>query len=260
MVTTPPFAPVFGRGPRGPLVVGHRGVRTAGIRENTVEAAWVAIRAGAAWVEVDVRLGADETLVLHHDPVLADGRPVEDCRRSQFVAAGVQTLEQLLGDLPTEIGVDLEVKATRADVRRPAAATTAGRTVALAGALTPARPLLVTSFYPPALVAARAVAPHLPVGLLTTSTVRLGVALRGAVRLRAQVAAIHVASLLRGSRGRAGRRRPLERTVAGVRERGLEVLAWGVDPAHVELLRSAGVAAVCVDDVAGTVRALRPTA
>ncbi|MCP4851204.1 MAG: glycerophosphodiester phosphodiesterase, partial [Actinomycetia bacterium] len=62
-----------------PLVVAHRGAsydRT----ENTVEAFVEARVQGADWVELDVRLSADDVLMVHHDAHLADGRLVREVR------------------------------------------------------------------------------------------------------------------------------------------------------------------------------------
>ena len=56
----------------GPLA--HRGLHTpGGPAENTLEA-FVAAREAGYGVELDVHLSADGVPVVHHDPVLADGR------------------------------------------------------------------------------------------------------------------------------------------------------------------------------------------
>ena len=68
--------------PPCPLVVGHRGAR-ARFPENTLPALRHALAAGADGVEIDVRVSADNVLVLAHDATLptdlcrdADGRSV----------------------------------------------------------------------------------------------------------------------------------------------------------------------------------------
>lgn len=74
-------APAVPAPPR-PLVVGHRGAR-ARFPENTLPALRHALAAGADGVEIDVRVSADDVLVLAHDATLspdlcrdADGRRV----------------------------------------------------------------------------------------------------------------------------------------------------------------------------------------
>ncbi|HVX23520.1 MAG TPA: glycerophosphodiester phosphodiesterase [Acidimicrobiales bacterium] len=58
-----------------PLVLAHRGC-TDGFVENTIAAFQAARRLGADGVELDVRRTADWALAVHHDPDLADGRPL----------------------------------------------------------------------------------------------------------------------------------------------------------------------------------------
>ncbi len=57
------------------LVIGHRGASRAA-PENTVAAFELAVGQGADGIELDVRRTADDRLVVHHDPVLPDGRPI----------------------------------------------------------------------------------------------------------------------------------------------------------------------------------------
>jgi glycerophosphoryl diester phosphodiesterase len=56
-----------------PLVVGHRGAR-ARFPENSLPAVRHALAAGADGVEVDVRVSADDVLVVAHDATLPPGR------------------------------------------------------------------------------------------------------------------------------------------------------------------------------------------
>ncbi|HYN41343.1 MAG TPA: glycerophosphodiester phosphodiesterase, partial [Thermoanaerobaculia bacterium] len=55
--------------PPFPLVVGHRGAR-ARFPENTLPALRHALAAGIDGVEIDVRVSADDVLVLAHDATL----------------------------------------------------------------------------------------------------------------------------------------------------------------------------------------------
>ena len=56
-------------------VLAHRGASRAA-PENTVEAFHLARAMGSDAVELDVRRTSDGVLVVHHDPHLADGRPI----------------------------------------------------------------------------------------------------------------------------------------------------------------------------------------
>ncbi len=58
-------------------VLAHRGASRAA-RENTVAAFRLAGTMGSDAVELDVRRTSDGVLVAHHDPFLADGRPIVD--------------------------------------------------------------------------------------------------------------------------------------------------------------------------------------
>ena len=58
-------------------VLAHRGASRAA-SENTIEAFRLAAAMGSDAVEFDVRRTADGLLVIHHDPFLADGRPIID--------------------------------------------------------------------------------------------------------------------------------------------------------------------------------------
>jgi glycerophosphoryl diester phosphodiesterase len=58
-------------------IIAHRGASRAE-RENTLAAFARAGGLGADGVELDVRRTADDRLVVHHDPRLADGRVIVD--------------------------------------------------------------------------------------------------------------------------------------------------------------------------------------
>ena len=64
-----------------PIVCAHRGA-SAHQPENTIAAATAAIDLGAAWIEFDVRPCASGELVVHHDPVTADGTHIGSTDRS----------------------------------------------------------------------------------------------------------------------------------------------------------------------------------
>jgi glycerophosphoryl diester phosphodiesterase len=94
--------------PRGVLVVAHRGDWCEGrdpAPANSIHAVLAALAAGADGAEVDARLTADESVVLHHDPAVgmpdlregcraALGTPVCDLARREL--AHLSTLADLL--------------------------------------------------------------------------------------------------------------------------------------------------------------------
>lgn len=88
-------------------VVGHRGA-SHDFPENTLAAFEGAAAQGADWVELDVRRTSDGVLVVHHDPVLADGRVI--CHTSSGeLPATVPTLSLALAACHP-MGVNVEIK------------------------------------------------------------------------------------------------------------------------------------------------------
>ena len=165
---------------RLPRVIGHRGA-AAVAPENTLEGLRVAARLGLRWVEVDAKLSADGVVVLFHDETLertTDGRGRVAATRFAALrrldagawfgpawrGARVPTLEQAL-DLLLELGLRANVEIKPCPGRE---AETARAAVAAIRRAWPARrrPLLLSSFRPDCLAAARAAAPEMPRGLL----------------------------------------------------------------------------------------------
>lgn len=156
-----------------PPVIGHRGA-AAHAPENTLTSFRKAKALGCRWVEFDVRLAANGGLAVIHDATLerttnGQGRVV-DHTLAELAAldagdgAGVPSLVQVL-DLLAELGLgaNVEVKAE-------------GEAAAVTGALAAVAceqarrkhglDLLISSFSPVALAAARGAAAFLPRGLL----------------------------------------------------------------------------------------------
>jgi glycerophosphoryl diester phosphodiesterase len=84
-----------------PLVLAHRGA-SGDAAENTLRAFELAIEQGADYVEFDVRLAGDGTLVICHDP------PPEPCPPS------IPTLDETIEALRGRVGLAVEVKEDRA--------------------------------------------------------------------------------------------------------------------------------------------------
>jgi glycerophosphoryl diester phosphodiesterase len=176
---------------RRPIVVGHRGV-PALHQENSLAGFRRAVELGVPAVELDVRLTADRRAVVIHDGDLerltgASGRvsamtwdDVSQRRLQREIGMGVGAsgrpvtvrydreekiplLEEVLGELGGRLAINIELKL---DIPRwwPAdVGAVVARTIAAAGAGTLER-VIVTSFDPRKLRAARRVVPDLAIG------------------------------------------------------------------------------------------------
>jgi glycerophosphoryl diester phosphodiesterase len=90
-----------------PLVLAHRGA-SADAPENTIAAFELARAQGADGVELDVRIGRDGSLLVHHDPRLADGTAVADLTATDRPPE-LATLAEALGVLDGLL-VNVEIK------------------------------------------------------------------------------------------------------------------------------------------------------
>lgn len=151
--------------------VAHRGYhdRTQGRIENTVSAVTAAVTRRFA-VEIDLRLTADEEIVVFHDDTLdrlteASG-PVERLSLSALRATRLRdcnepipTFDEILEEVGGRTGLFLELKSNWSGDRRLERAV-ARALVGYAG------PVAVMSFDPRAVSALRHLVPHLPRGLV----------------------------------------------------------------------------------------------
>jgi len=92
----------------GPIVCGHRGAPAVEV-ENTLASFAAAVERGATWVEFDVRPTADHQLVIHHDPVTADGVLIASARY-QDLDPIIPRFRDLAAAMPG-VGFDFEIKA-----------------------------------------------------------------------------------------------------------------------------------------------------
>lgn len=163
-----------------PRVIGHRGAALAA-PENTLAGLREAARQGCRWVEIDVRLTADDGLVLMHDPTV-DRTTTETGRVREFPLAQLAAMDAgtrfdaafagepvpsladaIVAVHALDLRLDIELKCEPGESFAAAAAL-----VALLGRVWRApEPPLVSSFDPAALAAVRGAAPDLPVAVVT---------------------------------------------------------------------------------------------
>ena len=229
-----------------PRVIGHRGAAMLA-PENTLAGLRKAAELGCRWVEIDVRLTADDGLVLMHDRTIdrtttSTGR-VRELSLAQLARmdAGARFDDAFAGEgipsLPEAIHT-LHALGLRANIDLKC---DPGDSTAAAGALfgqleqswQADEPPLISSFDRAALAAVRAAAPDLPVGVLTPTLEH---------DWRAAFDALGAATLHIGDRGL---------TADGVRPliaENIEIAVFTVnDPARAKELLSWGVAGVFSD-------------
>jgi glycerophosphoryl diester phosphodiesterase len=225
----------------GVSLIAHRG-GSGPWRENTLEAFEGARANGADGVELDVRLTSDGEVVVHHDDALESGEAIRDLKKRDLpdyipdMQSAIDACEGMLVNV--EIKLDPPLHGTRADPARSRALSVAAAEILLR------RPgVIVSSFWPDALVALGEVAPTLATGLLVHPASDATAAVRQASNLGC--AALH-----------PHRSAVTPALVELCRGAGLEVGTWTVnEPADLGDVVSAGVDAVITDDV-GLVRTL----
>jgi glycerophosphoryl diester phosphodiesterase len=142
-------------------VVAHRGASAANPPGNTIAAFAEAVAQGADWVELDVHLTADGEIVVHHDPVLADGRVVGELSAADLPDV-IPTLAEVLAAC-SPLAVNVEIKPDGVDSLR---STLIAKVVELLQSEAPSRDFLVTSFDHDICDQVRALDATLPTGLL----------------------------------------------------------------------------------------------
>jgi glycerophosphoryl diester phosphodiesterase len=249
---------VFGE---GPAVIGHRGLGcgiVAGHQQNSLGSFAAAVRSGARWVEADVRRLGDDVLVVAHDEVYPDGTRLDGLTGAEADRRGTLRLSTLLEELPPQVGLNLDLKSSMDDCLRSSGQTTAGLLAPVVAAEARRRPLMVSSFDPAALGLLRAMAPRVPLGLLTWYWFPLEMAAAACVHMDVEVLALHVGSL--GEGAAAGRidAESVARLLSLLHRCGRQLLVWCPQLALARVLVSAGVDAVVVDDLPEALVALSP--
>lgn len=103
----PATAPRTSRSSMGAQIMAHRGASHAE-KENTLAAFHRARAMGADAVELDVRLSRDGTMVVHHDPRLADGRIIVELDASDLPPEVPRLADAL--DACAGMWVNIEIK------------------------------------------------------------------------------------------------------------------------------------------------------
>ncbi len=226
-----------------PKVIGHRGAMAYAL-ENTLESFREARRRGAAWVEIDVKLTADNVPIVMHDSSLKRtmgvDRLVAETRRADLPAA-VPTFEQAIACF-AELGLGCNVEIKPCEGRE---AETGRATVEALRTFWPASlpaPLL-SSFKDESLKAARQAAPEYARALLVSE---LG------EDWAARARAVEAAGMNVGSR---------KLTAAGavaIKRAGYALSVWTVnDPDEAKALVGMGVDCIITDKPDVILAALR---
>ncbi len=196
-----------------PRVVAHRGA-SDDRPENTAAAFAEARLQGADWVELDVRLSADDVLMVNHNAHYADGRLVREvmaCDAPDDTLNLAEALEACDG-----MGVNVEVKNLPGEPDHDASDLVCEAVAGLVAAYRPIDELLVSSFDISAVDRIRAAEPSLPTGWVVVE--RLGADLT----LDRIVAHGHPTVCLWDALVD-------EAIIVSARERGLKVVVWTVD-------------------------------
>ena len=150
---------------RATQILAHRGASRAQ-RENTVAAFRTAHAMGSHGVELDVRRTADDALVVHHDPRLADGRVI---RETPAAALG-EHIAHLSAALDACAGmwVNLEIKNDDAEPDFDMDEWVADQTMALLAVRGEPERWLMSSFRLETMNRCRELAPHIRTAWLVT--------------------------------------------------------------------------------------------
>lgn len=223
------------------MVIGHRGA-SHDFPENTLDAFAGALAQGADWVELDVRCTSDAVLVVHHDPVLADGRVIATTAHADLPAS-VPMLSEALSLMGT-LGVNVEIKNSPGEPGYDPTGWLAHATVTVIADFGASLDVLVSSFDIETLAAVRTIDPDLPTGYLVLSATEPSDAVE--VALGAGHHAVNPWDPM-----------VTEATVARCHDAGLDVNVWTVDdPDRIRQLADWGVDAVITNRPAVALAAL----
>lgn len=225
------------------LVIGHRGA-SHDFPENTLDAFAGASAQGADWVELDVRVTRDAVLVVHHDPILGDGRVICETDNDDLPAS-VPMLSEALA-LMGSLGVNVEIKNSPGEPGYDPSGWLAQATATSIADWGPDLEILVSCFDLDTLAQVRSIAPDLRTGYLVLST---------------EEPLDAVAAAAAGGHQAVNPWDPCvtAESIARAHDAGLEVNVWTVDdPERIRQLVDWGADAVITNRPAVAVAALRP--
>jgi glycerophosphoryl diester phosphodiesterase len=211
-----------------PLLLGHRGARALkSIPENTPASFDQALADGCDGFEFDVRLTADGTPVVCHDPQTGSN---EIARASAEQVAALPLLQDVLARYQQRAFLDIELKVSRLE----------GITIALLHERLPSRGFVVSSFLPEVLQAVHAEDSGIPLGLICETNAQL----REGDRLPVEYVIPHYTLV----------DDPLIRQF---RNAGRKILAWTVNsPRDMQRLADSGVDGIISDNTSLLCRTL----
>lgn len=211
------------------LLLGHRGSPHQ-FPENTLASFQAALDAGLDGVEWDVRRLSDGTLVIHHDAGLPARQPLAQLYPPDLPAA-VPTLAEALAwaaDTGAVVNIELKFEGVTVDSR-------VDHTLRLIRAFGLSRSVVLSSFHPLQLLAARQLAPDVARALLIHRA--YPAPLLAAVMRQTGCLTLHPTHQIVD-----------ETLMAQARQRGWKVNAWTVNtPAEVHHLAGLGVAGLIGD-------------
>jgi len=226
-------------------VIAHRGGGSFGA-ENSIGAIESSLAAGADGVEIDVRLSADGTVVLLHDPDVGrttsgHGR-VAEMTFDELRSLGVPSLAEVLERVPADRLLIVELKGHPWEAGHDPSEPLAHAVAAIVSGA--ARRLVVSSFNPMALHVIRERAAGVPTALLTSAAFDL------ASNLAAVVAGGHDECHVPADLVDAV-------FVTAAHAAGKRVVAWTVnDPEQIRGCAADGVDGIITDDPRGARAAL----
>lgn len=144
-------------------ILGHRGA-SASFGENTLAAFLGARDMGATGSELDVRLSADDVVVVHHDAELADGRLIRSLPAADL-PDWLPTLAEVFSAVPSQF-INVELKNKPGEPDHDPANALSRLTVDVIHACGASGRVIISSFNPDAVAAVTAADPGLAVGSL----------------------------------------------------------------------------------------------